>query len=290
MALQMKSLLGLGSSLLAVCLGALGGCSSNKGTAAQAAAASGSTGGVGGGAGVGGAGVGGAGVGGGTSSASGGAGGAALVEFDALVVGTFAAATVADAKKQHDQIAAGGEAQAKSLGDFTHHVLLGTKLLGTTENEFFDIDRWHQDNLDKVYDNPEFQKAFLSVFKTPPSLGKYRREFAWKTWGDLDAGDKISPHFFVVVRGTLKDPGSAQALHDQVAGMGEMQAKAAGDVAHTVFHGRDDQKLVAFIDIWKASTNIEAFYSNPDFQKAFGQLFAAPPTIGVYQSSDFYQW
>ncbi len=60
--------------------------------------------------------------------------------------------------------------------------------------------------------------------------------------------------------------------------------------AHVVFTGVEDSQEFLAIDIWHDSSNIEAVYSDPDFQAAFGSLFDAPPAIGVYASTDWHQW
>lgn len=225
-----------------------------------------------------------------SSTTTSGTGGAMPVEYDALVLGTLAASDLTMAKATHDAIAGGGEAQAKALGDIGHKAMLGTTLLGTTQNQFLGFDRWSTDKMDMLYDNPQFQAAFGMLFSAPPTLEKWRREATWLTWGDLGAGDAFPTYYYVVVRGTLKDPATAKATHDAVAGAGKSTVEAAGDVGHVAFTGRDDATKALFIDIWKDSAAIAAVYSDPSFQMAFAQLFSGAPTIGVYQSTDWHQW
>src|SRR5262245_47854561 len=55
--------------------------------------------------------------------------------YIALVRGTLAG-DLASAKSKHDQIAHGGESNAKNAGDSAHHAMLGTKWLDSKENEF----------------------------------------------------------------------------------------------------------------------------------------------------------
>src|SRR5258708_6482040 len=67
------------------------------------------------------------------------------VEFSgALIVGTLAESDLGKAQMQHDALAAGGEPQANMAGDIGHAAFLGTKLLGTKENEYLALDRWVQ--------------------------------------------------------------------------------------------------------------------------------------------------
>jgi quinol monooxygenase YgiN len=114
----------------------------------------------------------------------------------------------------------------------------------------------------------------------------------WVAWGDLTAGDTVDPYFFVIVRGTLKasDLAESKAAHDEGAAAGKDQAIAAGDVAHIPYLGKNDPTSYVAIDVWKSSTNIEAFYSDPAFQAAAAVVLQAPPAITVYQSTDWYQW
>lgn len=109
---------------------------------------------------------------------------------------------------------------------------------------------------------------------------------------DLTAGDASSEHLFVVVRGTLAeaDPHAAQTQHDEVAAGGEEAVRAAGDVAHVVYVGLQDERELLAIDVWTSRDAIEAVYSDPNFVAAFGALFAAPPTVAVYASTDWHQW
>jgi quinol monooxygenase YgiN len=198
---------------------------------------------------------------------------------------------MAAAKTLHDMIASGGETPAKAAGNFAHDPYLGTTLLGTTENEFLSFDRWSSDeNMDAFYGNPDFQAAFMQLFATPPQLTTFLRS-DFHQWGDLDAGDAATPHFAVVVRGRLADtPDLIRPEHDAVAEGGEAAAKALGDVAHVVYLGRTDEREALIVDVWTSSEAIEGFYGDPGFQAAVGALFEAPPTVGVYGSSDFHGW
>ena len=177
-----------------------------------------------------------------------------------------------------------------SLGDIAHFALLGTTILGTTQNQFMGLDRWDTPNMDMVYGSTMFQQALGTVFTPVPTIGKFVHNTTWASYGDLDAGKAFTPYYFVLIRGTLQDPSTAQATHDAAVAGAKAMTMAAGDVAHMVYLGRDDMTQVAFIDIWKDSTNIMAVYTNAGFQQAFAALFSGNPVIGVYQSTDWYQW
>lgn len=221
----------------------------------------------------------------------GGGGGGAAVEAIALVRGTLFTADLAQAKGTHDGVAMGGQAMAEAAGDIAHDPYLGTALLGTTENAFLALDRWSSDaNMDAFYGNPDFQAAFGQLFAAPPSFETFLRA-DFHQWGDLDAADATTPHFIVVVRGHLADtPAAIKAQHDAIASGGEPTATGLGDVAHVVYLGRTDAREALLVDVWTTSEPIAGFYSDPTFQAAVGSLFDAPPTVGVYGSTDWYGW
>ena len=240
-------------------------------------------------------GSGGTGAAGGGETGGGGTGGAGanMGEYAVLVRGELFTADLTAAQDYHDTLAAQGEQPAKDAGDFGHDALLGTTLLGTTENAFLGLDRW--DNLaglEAFYADPMFVQAFGMLFSAPPAVETFQYQPEWHNWGDLTSGDSAPQYFFVVVRGHLveADPAAAQMAHDAVAAGGEATAAMLGDMAHVVFTGVQDPQEFLAIDIWHDSTNIETLYTDPDFVMAFASLFDAPPTIGVYQSTNWHQW
>jgi quinol monooxygenase YgiN len=209
-----------------------------------------------------------------------------------LVVGTLASSDLAAIQMQHDQLAKGGEPQAVPAGDIAHTVMLGTKLLGTKENEFLALDRWTSPaNIDAFYSNPQFALGFSMLFAAPPSRAVYEKRPTWAGYGTVDSAKAFDPHYWVVVRGTLKqmDDAQNQMAHDTVVGGAKDQAMALGDVAHVVYTGRDDKRQYLSFDVWKDSTNLEAFYSNPQFQMAIGGVFESV-SLSIYHSTHWYQW
>jgi len=229
-----------------------------------------------------------------SSGTGGGTDGGSGTDFYAVLIrGTFKSADVATDQMQHDMLASMGEAPAKMLGDTGHHPFLGTTLLGTVQNQFMDIDTWSNTaGLDSFYQNPQFATAFGALFSAPPDVQQFDHQPGWHGWGDLTSGKAYNPYFFVIVRGTLQeaDPVKAQAAHDAVATAAQAMTQAAGDVAHVVFTGRTDPTQFLSVDIWKASDNIAAVYTNPQLQTAFGTVFSGAPTLGVYQSTSWVQW
>jgi quinol monooxygenase YgiN len=210
----------------------------------------------------------------------------------ALGVGALTA-DVATSQARHDQLVAGAEDRAKAAGDVGHTVMLGTSLLGTHENEFLALDRWRDaTSLDAFYASPAYTAALATLFTGSPTLVKYVPATGWKQWGSLDAANAADPHYWVVVRGTLKstDRAANQAAHDGGAAKIEPQATQLGDLGHIVFLGRDDPRRFLAFDVWKDIANIPTFYGNPDLVSAIAQVFEGAPTIGVYQSTKWHQW
>jgi quinol monooxygenase YgiN len=219
--------------------------------------------------------------------------GSAAASFAVLVVGTLADSDLTTAQSKHDSVAEDGHGPATMAGDVGHAVLLGTNILGTTPNQFLALDRWNDGaNIDGFYSNPQLAAGFAMVFAKPPEITKYAAQPGWAGYGTLDSADSADPHYWVVVRGTMKssDAATNQAAHDAIAAQAGPKAQAAGDAAHVAYTGRDDARVFLAIDVWPQSANIAAFYSNPDVQKAFGGLFAGPPSVSVYESTHWYQW
>jgi quinol monooxygenase YgiN len=227
-----------------------------------------------------------------TSTASTGTGGAMPVEYAAVVRGTLASSDLAQAKATHDQIASGAEAQAKAAGDHAHDVLLGTMLLDSVPNQFLAIDRWDDAAaMQAFYADPQVQQAFGSLFSQPPTIEYFTYHPDWVSWGDMTSGDAFDPYYFHFAIGTLKDTDTAKnkTYHDMVASGGKQPSIDAGNVAHVVFLGLTDERQFLAVDIWKSDTNIEAFYTNPQFVMAFAPLFESV-SQPVFVSTDWHQW
>ena len=207
--------------------------------------------------------------------------------------GTLFTDDLDEAQSLADALGAGGEEIATSLGDFAHDVLLGTDILGTAENEFLALDRWDNvEGMGMMYGDPDFQAGFSQLFAEPATLETFVTRDDWASWGTLESGDGHDPYYFVVVRGRLStsDLDEAQAIHDELALAAQEVAEAAGDVAHVVHLGLDDPQEFMAIDVWTSDAAMEAAYLDPDFQAGFAAIFEDTPYVGVYRSTDWYQW
>lgn len=88
-----------------------------------------------------------------------------------VVVRGKLAKDAAGTQPNHDALAAQGEPQAKAAGDVAHVVYLGAQ----DPKEFLAIDLWTKsDAMAQVYGDPDFQKAFGTLFESAPSLAVYQ--------------------------------------------------------------------------------------------------------------------
>jgi hypothetical protein len=144
------------------------------------------------------------------------------------------------------------------------------------------------EGLDAFYGNPQFQQG-LDALVSSSTVEQFRRQPAWYGWGDFDAGAG-APRWYVLVRGHLKDPATAQAVHDAGAMMAEPIAQSLGDVAHLPFTGRADDAEFLAIDIWAQPDGIATFYNDPRFQAGAAMAFDGAPEISVFHATDWHQW
>jgi hypothetical protein len=197
------------------------------------------------------------------------------------------------ARTTHDQIGKGGETAARGAGDLGHHVMLATGETGIPKDLFLALDEWTSlDTPRAFYADPKFQAGFSQLFAKPVAPELYKRQPDWHTWGDLKPPAGGGPYWVMIVKGHLAKATEAenQAAHDAVAGGFEKPARAAGDIAHVPHVGIDDPRMFFNVDISTNHEGMLATLSNPDFQKAFGALFDAPPEVHIYRSTDWYQW
>jgi quinol monooxygenase YgiN len=94
----------------------------------------------------------------------------------------------------------------------------------------------------------------------------------------------------VMVHAKLRDPASAQQLHDSVTGATKDQAKAAGDLSHKTYRDPQDPTKFLGIDVWESPEKFEAFASNPQIAEFFGGLFDGQPDVSVWVDSGWNAW
>jgi len=99
-----------------------------------------------------------------------------------------------------------------------------------------------------------------------------------------------NPGVSVVVRARLRDPSTAQQLHDQVTGATRELAQGAGDLTHHVYLNPADPSAFLGIDTWRSAEAAMAFAGDPRIADFFGQLFDGQPEISVWVPSGWNEW
>jgi hypothetical protein len=212
-------------------------------------------------------------------------------EYTAYVRGELRG-DLAAARTTHDQIGKGSEAAARNAGDTGHHVMLATGETGDAVDEFLALDEWTSLETPRAfYSDPKFQAGFAQLFAKPVAPQLFKRRPDWHTWGDLRP-PTAGPYWVMIVKGHLAKATEAEnkAAHDAVAGGFEKAARASGDVAHVPHLAIDDPRVFFNVDVSTSHEGMLATLQNPNFQKAFGALFDAPPEVHIYRSTDWYQW
>ena len=218
---------------------------------------------------------------------------ATATDFAVLVRGELFSDDLAEAQPVHDAVAAGGEEAAKAAGDFYHLAAVSTPLMGGAEGSFLGVDRWSDpQSIEAFYSDPALAEAFGALFASAPTIEVFERRSDWYSWGDLPDTAAADELWVAVVRGQLaeSDAAAAQQAHDAVASGGQESSMAAGDISHVAYTGLGDPTQFLAFDVWESDENIEAVYGDPAFQAAFAPLFASPPTLTIYRSTDWHQW
>ena len=218
---------------------------------------------------------------------------AAATDYAVLVRAELVTDDLDEAQLMHDAVASGAEEIGKAAGDFYHLAAVSTTLLGGTEGSFLGVDRWDApDNIEAFYSEPAVAEALAALFASEPNVEVFERQPEWFSWGDMPDVSADDDFWVTVVRGTLAetDPDAAQAAHDLVAAGGQEPSMAAGDISHVVYTGVADPSEFLAFDVWESDENIEAVYGDPAFQAVFAPLFASPPSVVIYRSTDWHQW
>lgn len=213
--------------------------------------------------------------------------------YVAFVRGPFISSSMDEQQAVHDAGTEAAREGAMAAGDFFHRGLVSTTLLGGTQGEYLALDQWMApiEVAGGFYADPRFLDGIGMLISEPPSVDVFEPASDFYGWGSLEEADGV-PHHKVVVRGRLAgaDADAARAAHDEVAAAGEEGAVAAGDIAHVVFVDPSDPFEFMAVDVWSSPDNLEAVYTDPMFAAGFSALFAEPPAITVFASTDWFEW
>lgn len=215
--------------------------------------------------------------------------------YVAFVRGPFIADSIEDQQAVHDAGTMAAQEGAMAAGDFSHRGLVSTSMLGTVQGEYLALDQWLApiEVAQGFYADPAFLAGIGMLIAEDPSVDVFEPAPSFHSWGSLEAADDSGMiHHKVVVRGRLAgdDADAARQAHDALASAGEEASVAAGDVAHVVFLDPNDPLEFIAVDVWSSPDNLEAVYTDPAFATGFGDLFAEPPSITVFASTNWYEW
>ncbi len=215
--------------------------------------------------------------------------------YVAFVRGPFQSDSPDEQQAVHDAGTMAAREGAMAAGDFSHRGLVSTSMLGSTEGEYLALDQWMApvEVAQGFYADPRFLEGIGLLISEDPTVDVFEPAPQFHEWGDLEAADDSGAiHHKVVVRGRLAgtDPEAAREAHDALASAGEDASVAAGDIAHLVYLDPSDPLEFIAVDVWTSPDNLEAVYTDPDFAAGFAALFAEPPTITVFASTDWFEW
>lgn len=91
--------------------------------------------------------------------------------------------------------------------------------------------------------------------------------------------------YIVTVRGTLKDAGKAQSVHDATIAAVSPIGKSLGSTSHQTFLNAQNPKEFFAIDVWDNMEGIQKMYSDPNLATEFGKLFEGMPEVTVWGNS-----
>jgi|GEM_PF-515312 len=190
-----------------------------------------------------------------------------------------------DAKKIHNEIVGKFSGVARGMGDLSHHVFTDPK----DPTAFLAIDVWKDAaGMNKYLQDPNVQKELGRLFTAPPSISVSIHRQGWKQYGENDVSGKA--HLRVMVQGKLKEAEeAAKKFHNQIVA-GALSAKPSvrdlGDLVHEVYTNPKEAKDFLAFDVWNDPKGLDGYFKDPNVQKAFGQLFSAPPKLTVWKKAE----
>ena len=212
---------------------------------------------------------------------------AAAPVYTVLVTGPLKA-DEPGSKATHDQVVGGSKAQANQLGDIAH----GAFLTADGRKEFLAIDRWTSlEGLTSFFGNPQVQTAFGSLLAAKPDQSVWVEQSDWAHWGDAKllsgGGTKFVYTFRGHVNGSLE---KSRGAHNQLVEGGRATANELGDVFHATFVSVADPTAILGIDVWTSLEGSQKFFSNPQFQQGSAAIYAVPPAVKAWGTTDWAQW
>jgi quinol monooxygenase YgiN len=92
-------------------------------------------------------------------------------------------------------------------------------------------------------------------------------------------------NYITVVRGKLKDAGSAQQAHDATIAFLSPTSKPMGALHHQPFINPQNPSEFLAVDTWSNIEGLQKFLQDPKVAGEFGKLFDGMPEVTVWSES-----
>ena len=221
----------------------------------------------------------------------------ATPHYRVLISGRRKQADPIAAKAAHDDYAASVRARVPQHLAFSGQINLMTQERDATQLVL--LEAWDdRAALDQFYADEATARRLAALFEAPPLIETFQRPDGWAYWGDASyATATTRPAYLIRTRGRLKDVPleEARLTHNATAGdpNSVAAAKALSDIAHIAHIGTADQRELLFFDIWgdlSATTGAARFFGDERTQQGAMKIFDGAPNVGVFDSTDWYQW
>jgi hypothetical protein len=214
--------------------------------------------------------------------------------------GTLALPTLEAARTMHNETAGtpSNIAAARALGDLSHmvYVPLDHGQASGEAGAFLILDQWNNlDGLQQFFANAQVQEQAGRLFsdRDPVVWAPADGFFTYHCPAPSGRTDRLVG----VVRGTVRSRAEALSAHNALVGGTINKARAAGNMSHEAYvrlAPPDTPEALEFfaVDVWYDGAGMHAYYEDPEFARAFGTLFAAPPSasVWVHPAGSWVEW
>ena len=91
--------------------------------------------------------------------------------------------------------------------------------------------------------------------------------------------------YITTVRGTLKDPATAQQVHDATVAAVSPLSRSKGAVSHQPYLNVQNAGEFLAVDVWNNLESLQELYSDPKLAEEFGKLFEGQPQVTIWSDS-----
>jgi quinol monooxygenase YgiN len=214
--------------------------------------------------------------------------------------GTLALPTLEATRTMHNETAGApaNVAAARALGDLSHmvYVPLDHGQVGGEGGAFLILDQWNNlDGLQQFFANAQVQEQAGRLFsqRDPVVWAPADGFVAYHCPAPFDRTERL----VAIVRGVVRSRAEAQAAHNALVGGTINKARAAGNVSHEAYvrlAPADSSEALEFfaVDVWYDGAGMRAHYEDPEFERGFSTIFAAPPSasVWVHPAGSWVEW